>query len=60
MASKNVGLIGIRFEDSDEFGPTADAFNATNLIGKADIDFEILGKLKDGEVLYVTQSMSKS
>ena len=60
MASKNVGLIGVRFEDNNEFGPTADSFNATNIIGKVDIDFEILGKLKEGEVLYVTQSVSKS
>ena len=60
MASKNVGLIGIRFEDNTEFGPTADAFNATNIIGKTDIDFDILEKLKEGEVLYVTELMYES
>ncbi|MCQ2972868.1 MAG: methanogenesis marker 3 protein [archaeon] len=60
MASINVGLIGIRFEDNTEFGPTADAFNATNIIGKTDIDFDILEKLKEGEVLYVTELMYES
>lgn len=60
MASKKVGLIGIRFEDNTEYGPTADTFNATNIIGKIDADIENLKKLKEGDVLYVKQSLSKS
>lgn len=60
MAAKNVGLSGVRFEDNTEFGPTAESFAATNIVGKVCGDFEILEKLKDGDVLYVTTLMSKS
>lgn len=60
MAAKNVGLIGIRFEDNSEFGPTAESFAATNIVGKVCSDFKSLEKLKDGDVLYVTKFMSKS
>lgn len=60
MAAKNVGLIGIRFEDNTEFGPTAESFAATNIVGKVCSDFEVLEKLKDGDVLYVTEFMPES
>ncbi|MDO5848854.1 MAG: methanogenesis marker 3 protein [Methanobrevibacter sp.] len=60
MAAKNVGLIGVRFEDNSEFGPTAESFAATNIVGKVCSDFEILEKLKDGDVLYVTQFMPEA
>lgn len=60
MSAKNVGLIGVRFEDNNEFGPTAESFTATNIVGKVCSDFEILEKLKDGDVLYVTEFMPES
>ena len=56
MSSKSAGLIGIRFEDNSEFGPTAENFNATNIIGNIESDYDKLEKLKEGVVVYVTES----
>lgn len=56
MAAKHAGLVGVRFEDNSEFGPTAESFNATNIVGKVCTDFEVLKKLKEGDILYVTES----
>jgi putative methanogenesis marker protein 3 len=55
MSKKNVGLIGIRFEDNDEFGPTAEPFNATNIVGKITTDLKNLEKLKENDVLYIKE-----
>ena len=60
MASKSAGLIGIRFEDNFEFGPTAETFNATNIIGDITSDYESLEKLKEGVEVYVTESNNES
>mgnify|MGYP003289020096 CR=1 FL=1 len=60
MASKSAGLIGIRFEDNFEFGPTAETFEATNIIGDITSDYEYLEKLKEGVVVYVTESNHES
>ena len=60
MASKSAGLIGIRFEDNAEFGPTAEAFEATNIIGDVTSDYEYLENLKEGVVVYVTESNNES
>lgn len=53
MSKKNVGLIGIRFESNDEFGPTAEPFNATNIVGKIKTDLKPIEKIKEGELLYI-------
>ena len=60
MASKSAGLIGVRFEDNKEFGPTAESFNATNMVGKIVSDPKRLEKIKEGVVVYVTESMYQS
>ncbi|WP_405270898.1 methanogenesis marker 3 protein [Methanobrevibacter sp.] len=60
MASKSAGLIGVRFEDNVEFGPTAENFEATNIIGDITSDYESLEKLKEGVVVYVTESNHES
>ena len=60
MASKSAGLIGIRFEDNIEFGPTAETFGATNIIGDIVSDYDSLEKLKEGVVVYVTESNHES
>ena len=60
MASKSAGLIGIRFEDNTEFGPTAETFEATNIIGEITSDYDYLEKLKEGVVVYVTESNNES
>ena len=60
MASKSAGLIGIRFEDNVEFGPTAESFEATNIIGDITSDYDQLEKLKEGVEVYVTESNHES
>ena len=60
MASKSAGLIGIRFEDNTEFGPTAETFEATNIVGDIVSDYDSLEKLKEGVVVYVTESNNES
>ncbi|MDR3222461.1 MAG: methanogenesis marker 3 protein [Methanobrevibacter sp.] len=56
MSRKNIGLIGVRFEDSSEYGPTAEPFDGTNIIGKMKIDFKTLEKLKDGDIIYIKEN----
>jgi len=58
MAAKTAGLIGVRFEPNREFGPTAESFNATNIIGKIVSDTNGFEDLKEGVVVYVRESMS--
>lgn len=53
MSKKNVGLIGVRFESNDEFGPTAEPFTATNIIGKILTDLKYLEDIKEGELIYI-------
>ena len=60
MASKSAGLIGIRFEDNSEFGPTAESFAATNIVGDITSDYDHIEKLKEGVVVYVTESNHES
>ena len=60
MSSKSAGLIGVRFEDNVEFGPTAETFGATNIIGDIVSDYDHLEKLKEGVVVYVTESNHES
>ncbi|WP_298522787.1 methanogenesis marker 3 protein [uncultured Methanobrevibacter sp.] len=60
MASKSAGLIGIRFEDNAEFGPTAENFEATNIIGDIVSDYDYLESLKEGVEVYVTESNHES
>lgn len=55
MSRKNAGMIGIRFEDSSEFGPTAEPFTATNIIGKVITGKENLKKFKTGDTVYVSE-----
>ncbi len=56
MSAKNVGLIGVRFEDNKEFGPTAESFSSTNIIGVVVSDYSKLEKSKDGDVVHVKES----
>ena len=56
MASKSAGLIGIRFEDNSEYGPTAESFEATNIVGDITSDYDHIEQLKEGVEVYVTES----
>ena len=60
MASKSAGLIGIRFEDNSEYGPTAESFEATNIIGDITSDYDYIEQLKEGVEVYVTESNHES
>lgn len=55
MSRRHIGIIGVRFEDNDEFGPTGEPFNGTNLIGEIFKGMDSLEKLKEGDVVYVTE-----
>lgn len=54
MSKRHIGMLGVRFEDNSEFGPTGEQFKATNIIGKVVKGIESLEKFKEGETVYVT------
>jgi len=53
MSRRHIGMLGIRFEDHDEFGPTGEPFQGTNILGKVIKGMENLKKFKEGETVYV-------
>lgn len=53
MSRRHIGMLGIRFEDHDEFGPTGEPFQGTNILGKVIKGMENLKKFKQGETVYV-------
>lgn len=55
---KFTGMIGIRFTSSTKFGPTAEGFDGTNLIGEVVDNIEALRGLKEGSEVYVTEVQS--
>ncbi|MGL6298273.1 MAG: methyl-coenzyme M reductase-associated protein Mmp3, partial [Methanobacteriaceae archaeon] len=60
MSRKNTGLLGVRSEDSKEFGPTGEPFDGTNIVGKITKGIENLDSLKGEDVLYVCERMPES
>ena len=55
MSRRQIGVMGVRFEDNDEFGPTGEPFQGTNIIGKIVAGIENLEKFKEGETVYVAR-----
>lgn len=55
MSRRHIGMIGVRFEDNNEFGPTGEPFQGTNLIGKVIRGMGNLEKYKEGDTIYVTK-----
>lgn len=55
MSRRHVGMVGVRFEDNDEYGPTGEPFNGTNIVGSVVKGLKNLEKLKEGEIVYVTR-----
>ncbi|HMK54347.1 MAG TPA: methanogenesis marker 3 protein [Methanobacteriaceae archaeon] len=53
MSRRHIGMLGIRFEDNEEFGPTGEPFQGTNILGKVVKGKENLKKFKEGETVYV-------
>jgi len=57
MSRPNRGLIGIRLQDSPEFGPTGEEQHGTNLIGRFSGDLEsMMVGLKDGDIVYLRET----
>jgi UPF0288 family protein (methanogenesis marker protein 3) len=56
MARPNRGLIGIRLEPSNEFGPTGEEDLGTNMSGVVLSDLNsLMSGLKDGDIVYLRQ-----
>ncbi len=55
MSRRHIGMVGVRFEDNKEFGPTGEPFQGTNIIGKVLRGMENLEKYKEGDTIYVTR-----
>ena len=52
MSRQWYGLLGVRFEESDEYGPTGEELESTNIIGKIVEGVEGLKKLEAGSTVY--------
>jgi len=53
MSRRHIGMIGVRFEDNHEFGPTGEPFEGTNIIGRVLKGMENLENYKEGDIIYV-------
>ncbi|MHA1299546.1 MAG: methyl-coenzyme M reductase-associated protein Mmp3 [Candidatus Helarchaeota archaeon] len=49
------GLLGIRLEESEQFGPTGEAIEASNLIGKVVKGLDFLNKLDIGDIIWIIE-----
>ncbi|MDY6930378.1 MAG: methanogenesis marker 3 protein [Halobacteriota archaeon] len=52
MSRQWYGILGVRFEGSDEYGPTGEELESTNIIGKIVEGLEELKKLEAGSTVY--------
>lgn len=50
-AAKHAGMIGVRFRESAKFGPTAEKYSSTNILGRV-IDMEKMRKVKEKDMVY--------
>ncbi len=56
MARPNRGLMGVRLEASNEFGPTGEEDHGTNMAGYVVSDLNaMMSGLKDGDIVYVRE-----
>lgn len=56
QARPHHGLIGIRLQDSKDFGPTGEEPYGTNIIGRFDDDLDrLMDGLEDDAVVYITE-----
>ncbi|MBW6470372.1 MAG: methanogenesis marker 3 protein [Methanosarcinaceae archaeon] len=58
QAAKRMGMVGVKTEDDDLFGPTGEKFTSTNIIGRI-LDIDKLKHFKDGDVMYVTEALKE-
>jgi putative methanogenesis marker protein 3 len=54
-AKRYAGMIGVRFTESDEFGPSAERFEGTNIIGKVVENIAALKGLKEKGTVYLSE-----
>ncbi|ENN96335.1 hypothetical protein J422_02604 [Methanocaldococcus villosus KIN24-T80] len=52
MVSRYKGMIGIRLEENDKYGPTGEGFDKTNIVGKVIENVEHLKKVKMNDEVY--------
>lgn len=52
---RHIGMIGIRLSESDKFGPTAESYEGTNIIGRVLENIEVLKGLKEGIKVYIME-----
>lgn len=59
MSRSNRGIMGIRLDDSKEYGPTGETFDGANLVlsfsSLTPSTLSFLGKLKEGDMIYVKE-----
>ena len=55
MSRPHHGLIGIRLEDSKEFGPTGEEPYGTNIVGRFVDELVRLSEIEEEEIIYVTE-----
>jgi putative methanogenesis marker protein 3 len=52
---KFAGMVGIRLAESEKFGPTAESFDGTNLVGRVLENMGVLTGLKEGKRVYMME-----
>ncbi len=61
MSRSNKGVMGIRLEDSKEYGPTGETFNGANIVlsilSLSPSTLSFLSKLKEGDMIYVKEKV---
>ncbi|MBA7544952.1 hypothetical protein ES705_37314 [subsurface metagenome] len=61
MSRSNRGIMGIRLNDSKEYGPTGESFDGANLVlslsSITPSKLSFLSKLKEGDVIYVKEKV---
>ncbi|MDD1766745.1 MAG: methanogenesis marker 3 protein [Candidatus Methanomethyliaceae archaeon] len=56
-AKRYAGMIGIRFTENDEFGPSAERFEGTNIIGEVVENHDALKRLKEKGTVYLSEKL---
>jgi len=56
QAAKHAGLIGVRLEDNNRYGPTGEKFSGTNIIGRIVEPWALKG-VKENDTIYLYESL---
>ena len=55
-STKYAGLIGVRLEDNERYGPTGERFNSTNIVGRM-VHIKPLEKVHENDTIYVYETL---